>query len=114
MGGKNSIAAITNYTVANSLGGIFVFDTSMDTVSSGGQFTYELMNQIANQLDAATPSPAPAPVSQKYKCSDNVCVVSSDGSGVDEDTCKSISAGSSVFELRYQEPISQPDLFRGL
>ena len=61
--GKNSIAAITNYIVANSLGGIFVFDTSADTVSSGGQFAFELMNQIANQLDAAMPSPAPAPVS---------------------------------------------------
>jgi len=31
--GKESIAAVTNYTVANNLGGIFVFDTSMDTVT---------------------------------------------------------------------------------
>merc|ERR1712136_156132 len=117
--GKESVAAVTNYTIANNLGGIFVFDTSMDTVTSGGQFTYELMNQMANQLDAASPSPVPSPVPpppsptptgdlygcvddqcvasssgvSQYMCKNNQCVVSSDGDGVDEDTCKSICGG---------------------
>ena len=117
--GKESIAAVTNDTIANNLGGIFVFNTSKDTVNSGGQFTYELMNQMANQLDAASPTPtgdlyvcvdnqcvaSSSGVSQdlrqsicgpqKYRCTDNQCVVSSDG--VDEDTCKSICG--SIFSV---------------
>jgi len=95
--GKESVAAVTNYTIANNLGGIFVFDTSMDTVTSGGQFTYELMNQMANQLDAASPSPAPSPVppppsptptGDLYGCVDDQCVASS--SGVSQDVCQSV------------------------
>ena len=69
----------------------------MDTVTSGGQFTYELMNQMANQLDGASPSPAPSPVppppsptptGDLYGCVDNQCVASS--SGVSQDLCQSI------------------------
>jgi len=95
--GKESVAAVTNYTIANNLGGIFVFDTSMDTVTSGGQFTYELMNQMANQLDAASPSPVPSPVppppsptptGDLYGCVDDQCVASS--SGVSQDVCQSV------------------------
>lgn len=108
--GKKSIAAVTNYSIANNLGGLFIFDTSMDTVSQGGQFSFELMNQMADQLDAATPAPpapaptpvppptpappAPTPAGDKYMCSDNQCVASS--SGVDKDTCEAICGSSLV------------------
>merc|ERR1712048_7641 len=89
--GKKSIAAVTNYTIANNLGGLFIFDTSMDTVSQGGQFSFELMNQMADQLDAATPSPpaptpptptpptpSPSPAGSKYRCVSGQCVAADD------------------------------------
>jgi chitinase len=59
--GKKSIAKITDYVKKQKLGGLFVFDTSMDTVTSGGQWTYELMNQIADDLGGHGPSPGPSP-----------------------------------------------------
>merc|ERR1712136_277429 len=51
---------------------------------------YELMNQMAKQLDGATPSPSPSPAPSpvpptptpavdEYRCSDNQCVASSGG-----------------------------------
>ena len=58
---KPSIAAITDYSNAKRLAGIFIFDTSMDTLSSAGTFTYELMNQIADGLAPSPPSPSPGP-----------------------------------------------------
>merc|ERR1712071_741076 len=74
---KKSIHEITQYTMDQGLAGIFVFDTSMDTVANG-KFTFELMNQMANDLEQGpapsptpvppTPSPSPSPSGNKYKC----------------------------------------------
>lgn len=47
--GVDSVKAITQYAVDLGLAGVFVFDTSMDSMS-GGQFTYELSNAIAGVL----------------------------------------------------------------
>jgi len=56
---QKSIAAITDYAKSKALAGVFVFDTSMDTIDfSSGTFTYELTNQIAEALG---PAPGPAP-----------------------------------------------------
>jgi chitinase len=44
-----SVTAITNYAKQQGLSGVFVFDTSMDSVS-GSSFTYELSNKIADTL----------------------------------------------------------------
>lgn len=41
------------------LGGVFIFDTSMDTMKDG-KFTYGLMNQIATQVGKG-PGPTPPP-----------------------------------------------------
>lgn len=89
---QKSIEAITQYSIDNKLAGVFVFDTSMDTVS-GGKFTFELMNGIADQLAGAGPSPSPSPVSN-FKCSNNQCVATSTG-GVSKDVCEAI-CGSAV------------------
>ena len=44
------------------LSGVFIFDTSMDTIDFGtGRFTYELTNQIASALGPHSPPPPPAP-----------------------------------------------------
>jgi len=58
---KQSIQAITAYAIKKKLGGVFVFDTSMDTVTSGGEWTYELTNQIADQISGHGPAPTPSP-----------------------------------------------------
>lgn len=50
---KQSMAAITAYAKAHGLGGVFAFDTSMDTRDpASGAFNYGLMNAIADGLDA--------------------------------------------------------------
>jgi len=101
---KKSIHEITEYTMNEKLAGIFVFDTSMDTVANG-EFTFELMNQMADDLDAGagptptptptptppTPSPSPSPGSM-FRCVSGQCVASS--GGVDEQTCESICTPS--------------------
>jgi len=46
---KESVTAITKYAVDLGLAGVFIFDTSMDSMS-GGVFTYELSNAIASAL----------------------------------------------------------------
>jgi len=46
-----SAVAITKWAKSLGLGGVFIFDSSMDTIS-GGQFTYEISNAIANELAA--------------------------------------------------------------
>lgn len=106
---KQSIAAITQYTLDKGLAGVFVFDTSMDTVS-GGQFTFELMNQIADQLDAPpppapsplpTPPPTPVPPAPvptptpagSYKCVSGVCTSVASG-GVAKDVCDQLCVPS--------------------
>jgi len=43
------VTAITNYAKTKGLSGVFVFDTSMDSVNNG-QFTYDLTNAIASTL----------------------------------------------------------------
>jgi len=45
----NSLVAITNYGKQKKVDGVFVFDSSMDSVS-GGSFTYELMNAVADAV----------------------------------------------------------------
>jgi GH18 family chitinase len=44
-----SVQAIAAYAKEHKLGGVFAFDSSMDSIS-GGTFTYELMNAIATAL----------------------------------------------------------------
>jgi len=44
-----SVKNITSWTVSKKLRGIFIYDTSMDSIVNG-QFTYELMNGIADSL----------------------------------------------------------------
>jgi len=34
----------------NKLGGVFVYDTSMDTVQSSGNYTFKIMNAIYDTL----------------------------------------------------------------
>lgn len=48
--GQKSAVAIADYIVANNLGGAFAFDSSMDTMSADGTWTYTLMNVIADEL----------------------------------------------------------------
>jgi len=47
---QKSVTAIAQYAKTKGLAGVFVFDSSMDTVTSGGQFTYNLTNTIADAL----------------------------------------------------------------
>merc|ERR1712122_175234 len=65
---------------------------------------YELMNQMAKQLDGATPSPAPSPAPptptpavDEYRCSDNQCVASS--GGVSKEICGSM-CGPQMYRQR--------------
>lgn len=58
---KKSIDRITAYVQEKGVAGLFIFDTSMDTVTSSGEWTYELMNQIADQIGGHGPAPAPSP-----------------------------------------------------
>jgi len=44
-----SVTAITNWLKTQGLAGVFVFDTSMDSISNN-QFTYDLTNKIADTL----------------------------------------------------------------
>jgi len=45
-----SVTAITNWAKTKGLAGVFAFDTSMDSVSSSGNWTYVLTNAIAQAL----------------------------------------------------------------
>jgi len=47
--GVKSVEAITQYALDEGLRGVFVFDTSMDSVDNG-QFTYKLTNAIASKF----------------------------------------------------------------
>merc|ERR1711862_1034613 len=92
---KQSIAAITQYALDKGLAGVFVFDTSMDTVS-GGEFTFELMNQIADHLDAPPTPPAPSPTPTPevgYTCVSGVCTSVASG-GVAKDVCDQLCVSS--------------------
>lgn len=44
--GPRSLTKISEYATSKSLAGVFVFDTSQDTIDSSGQPTYELLNQL--------------------------------------------------------------------
>jgi len=44
-----SVTDITNYAKKMNLAGVFIFDTSMDSMENG-QFTYKLMKTIAGLL----------------------------------------------------------------
>jgi len=45
-----SITYLTKWANTMGLKGVFCYDTSMDTVTSSGQWTYQLMNTIANTM----------------------------------------------------------------
>jgi len=45
-----SVQTVTQYAKNMGLKGVFIYDTSMDSVTSSGQFTFQLMNLIANTL----------------------------------------------------------------
>lgn len=99
---KKSIHEITSYAMSKGLAGVFVFDTSMDTLSStnNGGFSFELMNQIADDLEGApspvpTPTPTPSP-GGTFKRIDGQCVPGE--GGVDEDTCHAICTPPSTFK----------------
>lgn len=97
---KKSIHEITNYVTGKGLAGVFVFDTSMDTVSNG-QFSFELMNQIADDLESPSPTPSPVPTpapspSSTYRCVDGECV--SGSGGVDIDTCQALCVAPSTYK----------------
>jgi GH18 family chitinase len=51
--GFESGRAFARYTKQMGLRGLFIFDTSMDTMDSNGDFTYELSNAIADELAKA-------------------------------------------------------------
>jgi len=59
--GPKSIDAIVAYSEKQRLGGVFIFDTSMDTVTKSGTWTFDLMNQIADSMNKPRPTPGPAP-----------------------------------------------------
>merc|ERR1712072_1433157 len=71
--GKQSIHEITEYAMDKGLAGVFVFDTSMDTVAGANGESLELMNQIADDLAGGSPGPSPGPPSA-YKCVSGQCV----------------------------------------
>lgn len=56
-----SIKSIVKYSSDNNLGGVFIFDTSQDTVTPSGEWTFQLMNQIADEMNKPKPSPSPVP-----------------------------------------------------
>jgi len=47
--GVKSVQAITQYAIDKGLRGVFIFDTSMDSVENG-QMTYKLTKAIASTL----------------------------------------------------------------
>jgi GH18 family chitinase len=48
--GPDSAKLIVEYARSKGLAGVFTFDSSMDTMSSGGDFTYELSGVIYDAL----------------------------------------------------------------
>lgn len=102
-----STKAISQYVVDKGLAGVFAFDSSMDTLkdpNNGGEFSFELMNAMADTLAAGpspspgpapSPSPGPAPSpspgpspSGTFKCVASQCVAAE--GGVDANTCAAI------------------------
>ena len=47
---ERSVRTIARWARQKGLGGVFVFDSSMDTRSAAGEWTYTLMNAIAEEL----------------------------------------------------------------
>mmetsp|Transcript_37102 Transcript_37102/g.72879 ORF Transcript_37102/g.72879 Transcript_37102/m.72879 type:complete len:526 (+) Transcript_37102:42-1619(+) len=59
-----SIQAIVAYALKNNLAGVFIFDTSQDTLDGQGGFSFKLMNEIADAMNKPGPSPpSPSPPS---------------------------------------------------
>jgi len=52
----DSMRAIVAYAKAHGLGGVFAFDSSMDTMDGSGAFTYTAMNAIADALGRDVPA----------------------------------------------------------
>jgi GH18 family chitinase len=57
-----SAQAFVAWEIAQGMAGIFVYSTDMDTVDSGGTWTYKYMNAMADAIGSApTTPPTPAP-----------------------------------------------------
>jgi len=103
--GKQSIHEITKYSMDKGLAGVFVFDTSMDTVAAAGAngLSFEIMNQIAADLAGGSPAPSPAPSpspspspASTYKCHSGQCVPGE--GGIDKATCDAVCTPPSKFK----------------
>jgi chitinase len=92
--GKKSIHEITEYTMDKGLAGVFIFDTSMDTVAGANGESFELMNQIADDLAGSSPAPGPGPAST-YKCVGGQCVTAA--GGLDKTTCEAVCGSTLSF-----------------
>merc|ERR1712127_209477 len=101
-----STKAISQYVVDKGLAGVFAFDSSMDTLkdpNNGGEFSFELMNAMADTLAAGpspgpapspSPGPAPSPSGDSYLCQNNQCVAGS--GGISSDLCSMVCGGSEI------------------
>lgn len=99
--GKQSIHEITQYSMDKGLAGVFVFDTSMDTVASANGESFELMNQIAKDLAGGSPGPSPSPSpspspGSTYKCHGGQCVAAA--GGIDKATCEAVCTPPSTYK----------------
>jgi len=92
--GKKSIHEITQYAMDKDLAGVFIFDTSMDTLAGANGESFELMNQIADDLAGSSPAPGPGPAST-YKCVAGQCV--SAAGGIDKATCEAVCSSALSF-----------------
>lgn len=92
--GKKSIHEITEYSMDKGLAGVFIFDTSMDTIAGSNGESFELMNQIADDLAGSSPAPGPGP-SSTYKCVAGQCV--SAAGGIDKATCEAVCSSALSF-----------------
>jgi len=95
--GQQANEAVVDYVKKLGLGGVFTFDTSMDSLSP----KYKLHQAISDRMQGPTPTPTPSPSpspspSSGFKCTNNMCTASAIG-GVDLDTCNSI-CGDGTFK----------------
>lgn len=105
--GKKSIHEITAYAMEKGLAGVFVFDTSMDSIAGTNGESFELMNQIADDLAGGSPAPSPSPTpsptpspspspASTYKCVSGQCVAAA--GGIDKATCDAVCEGPSTYK----------------
>merc|ERR1712167_227572 len=93
------------------LAGVFVFDTSMDSLAGANGESFELMNQIADDLAGGSPAPSPTPSppsppspspspspgpASSYKCVSGQCVAAE--GGIDKATCDAVCEAPSAYK----------------